>query len=44
MNSPLSSARLFHLGHVPIAQAVVTTWVIIALLEGAACLVTDACR
>lgn len=32
MNSPLSSVVLFYLGPVPITQAVVTTWVIMAVL------------
>ncbi len=32
MNSPLSSVVLFHLGPLPISQAVVTTWGIMAVL------------
>jgi F-type H+-transporting ATPase subunit a len=30
MNSPLESAILFQIGPVPITQAIVTTWVIMA--------------
>jgi F-type H+-transporting ATPase subunit a len=32
MNSPLESVVLFHLGPVPISQAIVTTWAIMAVL------------
>ncbi|MGF7212733.1 F-type H+-transporting ATPase subunit a [Skermanella aerolata] len=32
MNSPLNSVTLFHLGPVPIAEAVVVTWAIMAVL------------
>jgi F-type H+-transporting ATPase subunit a len=32
MNSPLNSVALFHLGPVPITQAVLTTWAIMAIL------------
>lgn len=39
MKSPLASTVLFHLGPVPIASAVVVTWVIMALLVGASLLI-----
>jgi F-type H+-transporting ATPase subunit a len=41
MKSPLSSAPLFYLGSVPIAEAVITTWAIMALLVLGAILVTS---
>lgn len=40
MMSPLSSVTLFHIGPVPIAQAVVTTWAIMATLILGAILVS----
>jgi F-type H+-transporting ATPase subunit a len=40
MNSPLDSTILFQLGPVPITQAVVTTWVIMAVLVLGAALLT----
>ena len=40
LNSPLESVVLFYLGPVPITQAIVTTWVIMAVLVAAACLLT----
>ncbi len=40
MTSPLDSAALFNLGPVPITQAVVATWAIMAVLAGGAWLVT----
>ncbi|WP_457355088.1 F0F1 ATP synthase subunit A [Sphingomonas sp. UYP23] len=36
MISPLASVTLFHIGPVPISQAVVTTWAIMAVLIGGA--------
>ncbi|MDB5828795.1 MAG: synthase subunit [Variovorax sp.] len=39
MISPLASAPLFHIGPVPIGAAVVTTWVIMAVLVLGAILV-----
>ena len=32
MNTPLTSAALFHIGPIPIAQAVLVTWAIMAVL------------
>ncbi len=40
MNSPLESTVLFQLGPVPITQAVLTTWVIMAVLVLGAVLLT----
>lgn len=40
MNSPLSSAALFHVGPVPVASCVLTTWAIMAVLGLAAVSVT----
>ena len=40
MNSPLSSTVLFTIGPVPITQAVVTTWAIMAVLVLAAALLS----
>ncbi|MEX1660745.1 F0F1 ATP synthase subunit A [uncultured Thioclava sp.] len=40
MNSPLESAALFQIGPVPITQAIVTTWVIMAVLVVGAYLLT----
>lgn len=40
MNSPLESAVLFHLGPIPITQAVVTTWAIMVVLVLGAFLLT----
>ena len=40
MTSPLASVTLFHIGPVPISQAVVTTWVIMAVLIAGAILVS----
>ena len=40
MNSPLDSVALFYLGPVPITQAVLTTWAIMAILVIGACLLT----
>ncbi len=40
MTSPLDSVALFNLGPVPITQAVVATWAIMAVLAGGAWLVT----
>ena len=40
MNSPLSSAPLFHIGPVPITDAVVTTWGIMAVLVVGSILIT----
>ena len=40
MTSPLASTALFHLGPVPITEAVVATWAIMAVLAGGAWLVT----
>jgi F-type H+-transporting ATPase subunit a len=40
MISPLSSVTLFHIGPAPISQAVVTTWVIMAVLFGGGALVS----
>ena len=36
MNSPLTSEALFHLGPVPITAAIITTWVIMAVLVAGA--------
>jgi F-type H+-transporting ATPase subunit a len=38
--SPLTSVTLFHIGPAPVSQAVVTTWVIMAVLTGGAILVS----
>ena len=40
MNSPLESIALFHLGPIPITQAILTTWAIMAILVGGAFLLT----
>jgi F-type H+-transporting ATPase subunit a len=40
MISPLSSVTLFHLGPIPVSQAVVTTWVIMVVLIAGAILVS----
>lgn len=40
MNSPLESVALFHLGPVPITQAIITTWVIMAVMVIGAYLLT----
>lgn len=40
MISPLASVTLFHIGPAPIAQAVVTTWVIMAVLIAGSILVS----
>ena len=40
MNSPLSSVPLFYLGPVPIGEAVVATWGIMAMLIVGSLLVT----
>lgn len=40
MNSPLDSITLFYLGPVPITQAVLTTWAIMAILVGGAFVLT----
>lgn len=40
MNSPLGSVVYFHLGPVPISQAILTTWGIMLFLVGAAILLT----
>ncbi|KXV70502.1 ATP synthase F0F1 subunit A [Acetobacter malorum] len=40
MNSPLSTQPLFHVGPVPVTNAVVTTWGIMAVLLGVACLIS----
>ncbi len=39
MNSPLTSVALFHLGPVPISEAVIVTWAIMALLVGGSLLI-----
>lgn len=40
MNSPLESVTLFHLGPVPITQAILTTWAIMAVLVAGSYLLT----
>ncbi|OYY91824.1 MAG: ATP synthase F0 subunit A [Sphingomonas sp. 28-66-16] len=44
MMSPLGSVTLFHLGPVPVSQAVVTTWAIMALLTLGAIIVSRLLR
>lgn len=39
MNSPLTSVALFHIGPVPVSEAVVVTWAIMALLVGGSLLI-----
>ena len=44
MNSPLESVALFQLGPVPITQAMLTTWAIMAVLVVGAFLLTRRLR